>query len=100
MAARAHPWGSTRPWSPERPPCRLFTFIYRHGLRNALNQHTVWKVPGKFLSQVFSESVVSLAEGLLSMEPAGRTTICRECYPEDTGRPTVWDAEWLRMPSV
>jgi len=95
VAARAYPWNSTRPGS-----CKLFDFISKHGLRNFCERRKVWKGNGETLSQVFSDPLMSLAEGLLSMEPAGRTMICGECYPEDTGRSTVWDAEWLRMPSV
>jgi serine/threonine protein kinase len=95
VAARAYPWNSTRPGS-----CKLFDFISKHGLRNFIERRKVWKGSGETLSQVFSEPLVSLAEGLLSMEPAGRTMICGECYPEDAGRPTVWDAEWLRTPSA
>jgi len=95
VAARAYPWNSTRPGT-----CKLFDFISRHGLRNFIERRKVWKGDGESLSQVFSEPLVSLAEGLLSMEPAGRTTICGECYPEDTGRPTAWYAERLRTPTV
>jgi len=95
VAARAYPWNSTRPGS-----CKLFDYISRHGLQNFIERRKVWKGSGETLSQVFSEPLVGLAAGLLSMEPAGRTAICVECYPEEASRPSVWDAEWLRMPSV
>jgi serine/threonine protein kinase len=92
LASRAYPWHSTRPGS-----CRLFDFVCQYGFRRFLKKRRVWKGKGdQTLSQVFSEPLVRLAEGLLSMEPADRTTICGQRFPGDVDRPSVWDAEWLR----
>jgi len=96
LASRVYPWSSTRPGS-----CRLFDFIRQYGLRRFLEKRRVWRGKGdQTLSQALSEPLVRLAEGLLSMEPTDRTTICGQRFRSDADRPSVWDAEWSRTPSV
>jgi serine/threonine protein kinase len=95
LASRSYPWNSTSPGS-----CPLFDFVCRHGLRSLAERMKVWKGNGKTLSQVFSEPLVRMAEGLLSIDPAARMTISGQRLSSDAARPSVWDAEWLRTPSV
>ncbi|CAK0857532.1 unnamed protein product [Prorocentrum cordatum] len=88
LASRAYPWNSTRPGK-----CQLFDFICQHGLRRYLQKRRVWRGNGnQTLSRVFSEPLVCLVEGLLSMEPASRTTISGPRPLSGEGRPSVWDA--------
>jgi len=95
LASRSYPWNSTSPGS-----CPLFDFVCKRGFRSFTERMKVLKGNGKTLSQVFSEPLVRLAEGLLSMEPAARMTIYGQRVPSDAERPSVWDAEWVRAPSV
>jgi len=80
--------------------CPLFDFVCKHGLRSFTEKMRVRKGKGNTLSEVLSEPLVRMAEGLLSMEPSARMTICGQRFPGGADRPSVWDAEWLQAPSV
>lgn len=70
MVTHDYPWKST-----EASSCEMFAFVEEYGLRAFLGERTLRNDDEQLLSQVLSEGVVRLLEGLLAVDPKKRLSL-------------------------
>jgi hypothetical protein len=87
LFAKGYPWASTKPGT-----CKCYEYFQKHGYRAYCAKQ---KVRGTDIKVVdcFSEPLMEMVEGLLSIDPKTRLTLGEK---ELKGvRKSVWDEKWL-----
>jgi len=84
---RDYPWMATKPGG-----CQCFEFVQEHGLRAFMAERMVRDDGQRRLSDVVSEPVMQLLEGLLAHNPKDRLTLGEK---NGAQRKSVWDMPWL-----
>lgn len=93
LAWNEFPWNSTMSGR-----CPSFDFVQEHGLRQYLaNQHVD---SGASFTDVVSEPLIELMEGLLAGQPEERLSFGATCWQDELMCPVVWDLAWLRGSSA
>jgi serine/threonine protein kinase len=91
VVACCYPWNFTHPGK-----CKMFSYMYEHGLHPYLLIRKTKGCNGKPLAKVLSESFVLLLEGLLATNPADRVALGKHTSCKETAETTasVLDNVW------
>eukprot|EP00927_Polykrikos_kofoidii_P035428 TRINITY_DN2998_c0_g2_i1.p1 TRINITY_DN2998_c0_g2~~TRINITY_DN2998_c0_g2_i1.p1 ORF type:complete len:432 (+),score=71.56 TRINITY_DN2998_c0_g2_i1:71-1366(+) len=96
MTTQDYPWGTTKVGK-KSENCPRFTVVRKQGFRALLEQHRVLsKTDGLPFSEVLSEDLISLLEGVLSIQPLTRWTLGETCWENiEPPRMSVWRSKWF-----
>lgn len=83
-----YPWLSTRPGG-----CKCFEYVKKHGIRSYLAKRKLRSSTLR-VSDIMSEPLVQLLEGLLALDPAKRLTLGESHW--NGSRRSVWDEPWIQ----
>jgi len=98
LACRSYPWDMTKAGH-----CRKFDYVAQHGLRQYLGKRKASQNSDDRLTDVLSEPLVELLEGLLAFEPEGRMGFhfgakrrdeVKQIEASASSDLTVWDFAW------
>merc|ERR1711974_240252 len=87
-----YPWLSMRAGG-----CKCFDYVLRHGFRAYLKKRKL-RGGGGTVAQNMSESLISLLEGLMEVNPGNRLTLGESVFDDGIGgsRRSALDELWLR----
>jgi hypothetical protein len=90
MLTSDYPWMTTEPGQ-----CKCFDYVRQHGFRKYAQKRIL--PTRKSVAETLSEPAMRMLEGLLSLEPAKRSTLGEKAWQVEKGaRRSVLDEEWLR----
>jgi hypothetical protein len=87
LFAKGYPWASTKPGT-----CKCFEYFQKHGYRAYCSKQKVRGSDVKVINS-FSEPLMEMLEGLLSIDPKQRLTLGEKEFSKN--RKSVWDEKWL-----
>lgn len=88
VLVKDYPWLSTRPGG-----CKCFEHVRKHGFRSYLDKRKLRNSQSR-VSEIMSDSLKHLLEGLLKLDPAERLTL-GESFWAGSGRGSVWNEPWM-----